>query len=76
MSIRREQEHDSLALTAAVSVLRRIGSLQKRRHNERLQTSLYDLWIFLFGCFLCFILSYIVRRLIDPTNAQPDATRK
>jgi hypothetical protein len=46
MSIRREQEHVSLALTAAVSIPRRIGSLQKRRYNERLQTSLYDLSIF------------------------------
>jgi hypothetical protein len=43
MSIRREQEHVSLALAAAVSIPRRIGALQKRRYNERLQTSLYDL---------------------------------
>jgi hypothetical protein len=35
-----------LALTAAVSVTRRIGLLQERRYDERLQTSLYDLLIF------------------------------
>jgi hypothetical protein len=46
MSIRREQEHVSLALSAAVSIPRRIGSLPKRRCNKRLQTSRYDLLIF------------------------------
>jgi hypothetical protein len=51
MSIRREQEHVSLALTAAVSIPRRIGSLQKRRYNARLQTSLYDLSISVFRLF-------------------------
>jgi hypothetical protein len=46
MSIRHEQEHVSLALTAEVSIPRRIGTLQKRRYDKRLQTSLYDLSIF------------------------------
>jgi hypothetical protein len=45
VSIRREQEHISLALTAAVPTRRRIGSLQERRYNERLQTSLNNLSI-------------------------------
>jgi hypothetical protein len=34
MSIRREQEHVSLALTAVVSIARRIGALQQRRQQR------------------------------------------
>jgi hypothetical protein len=46
MSIRREQEHVSLALTAVVQNPSSYRPLPKRRCNERLQTSLYDLVVF------------------------------
>jgi hypothetical protein len=49
MSIRREQEHVSLALTAVVQNPSSYRPLPKRRCNERLQTSLHDLLDFRAG---------------------------
>jgi hypothetical protein len=71
MSIRREQEHVSLALSAVVSIPRHIGSLLKRRCNERMQTS--PLRSPDFSVFWLIPLFQMMRR---PADGWLNATRK